>query len=81
MSYQTYHPVTGTTVVPIGRHSESGQSSSETTENESSPLYPFGKPVFLSSIPTQMGIVNSAFFAWAFLILKIINSFYYSIRS
>ena len=58
MSYQTYHPVTGTTVVPIGRHSESGQSSSETTDNESSPLYPFGKPVFLSGLPVQMGIVN-----------------------
>ena len=63
MSYQTFHPETGTTVVPIGRHSEGDRVSSESTDNESSRLYPFGKPVFLSSIPTQMGIVNSAFFA------------------
>ena len=53
MSYQTFHPDTGTTVVPIGRHSES-----ESTDNESSRLYPFGKPVFLSSIAVQMGNVK-----------------------
>jgi hypothetical protein len=57
MSYQTFHPDTGTTVVPIGRHSENNQTSSESTNNENR-LYPFGKPVFLCGLSVQMGIKN-----------------------
>jgi hypothetical protein len=55
MSYQTFHPDTGTTVVRIGRYNE---DSSESADNESSRLYPFGKPVFLTGLPVQMGIVK-----------------------
>lgn len=57
MSYQTFHPDTGTTVVPIGRHSESDRTSEEITDNENR-LYPFGKPVFLCGLSIQMGIKN-----------------------
>ncbi|RIA80141.1 inhibitor of apoptosis-promoting Bax1-domain-containing protein [Glomus cerebriforme] len=56
MSYQTFHPDTGTTVVPIGRHSENDQTFS-VTDNESR-LYPFGKPVFLSDLSVQMVFVR-----------------------
>ncbi|PKY45282.1 hypothetical protein RhiirA4_401018 [Rhizophagus irregularis] len=61
MSYQTFHPDTGTTVVPIGRHSESDRTSDEITDNENR-LYPFGKPVFLSGLSVQMAFVRKV---WA----------------
>ncbi|GBB84672.1 hypothetical protein RclHR1_11240002 [Rhizophagus clarus] len=57
MSYQTFHPDTGTTVVPIGRHSEGDRTPGESTDNENR-LYPFGKPVFLSDLSVQMAFVR-----------------------
>uniref|UniRef100_A0A1D1XIE6 Putative membrane protein C576.04 n=1 Tax=Anthurium amnicola TaxID=1678845 RepID=A0A1D1XIE6_9ARAE len=57
MSYQTFHPDTGTTIVPIGRYSENDQASSENINNENS-LYPFGKPVSLCGLPVQMAFVR-----------------------
>ncbi len=51
MSYQPLHQDTGSVQA----------FSDNITDDERSPLYPFGKPVFLSDLSVQMGIVKIEF--------------------
>ncbi|CAI2169126.1 10032_t:CDS:2 [Funneliformis geosporum] len=48
MSYQTFHPNTGSVQTV----------SEDNPDDENSPLYPFGKPVFLSGLSVQMAFVR-----------------------